>query len=331
VTLPRVLLVTGASSGIGRAVATRAAVRGDALVLVARDEEELELVADECRSRGAASVRVEPADVGDDRAVSLLVARTVEEHGRLDAVVNSAGVVAYGRLEDVPVEVFDGVMRTNLLGSANVARHVLPVLRSQRGGHLLLVGSVLGDIATPYMTAYSVSKWGIRALGRQLAIENRDLPDVRVSVVSPGGVDTPIYESAANYLGVPGRPPPPVSTPERVARAVLRVLDHPRDRKQVGLANGLMRSGFTLLPRVYDALVGPLFAIAALDRTAGLAPRPGAVLSPDRHGLRGRIPHAAVAVARNLTILASPSRSAPPVAGPVPAKPSARPAGARRG
>jgi hypothetical protein len=130
------------------------------------------------------------------------------------------------------------------------------------------------------MTTYAVSKWAVRALGRQLAVDNRDLPDVHVSVVSPGGVDTPIYESAANYLGVPGRPPPPVTTPERVARAVLRVLDRPRDRRQVGLANGLMRAGFTLMPRLYDALVGPLFAIAALDRTREIPAGPGSVLSP---------------------------------------------------
>jgi len=198
----RVVLVTGASSGIGRAVAERAAARGDALVLVARDLDALDAVAEECRVRGAADVRVEAVDVRDDDAVARVVADAVDQHGRLDAVVHSAGVVAYGRMEEVPVEVFDGVLRTNLFGAANLARHVLPVLRAQRGGHLVLVGSVLGDIAAPLMTAYVVSKWAIRSLGRQLALENRDLPGVRISVVSPGGVDTPIYESAANYVGL---------------------------------------------------------------------------------------------------------------------------------
>ena len=244
----RVLLVTGASSGIGRAVAEAAASRGDTLVLVARAEGPLQAVADGCLARGAVDVTVETADVGDDAAVARVVTATLDRYGRLDAVVQSAGVVAYGRVEDVPVEVFDGVLRTNLLGSANLARHVVPVLRRQERGHLVLIGSVIGDIATPYMAAYAVSKWGIRALGRHLAIENRDLPDVHVSVVSPGGVDTPIYESAANYLGVPGRPPPPVTTPERVAKTVLRVLERPRDRRQVGLANNLMRGRFHPVP-----------------------------------------------------------------------------------
>ena len=130
------------------------------------------------------------------------------------------------------------------------------------------------------MTAYIVSKWGVRALARQLVLENRDLADVHVSYVSPGGVDTPIYEQAANYLGVRGRPPAPVSTPEHVAGAILRVLERPRDRRQVGPANGIMRAGFTFLPGVYDALVGPLFGVAALDRTTPGRPGPGNVLAP---------------------------------------------------
>lgn len=296
----RVVLVTGASSGIGQAVAEATASLGDILVLVARAEAPLKSVAEECRARGAADVTVETADVGDDAAMERVVTATVERYGRLDAVIQSAGVVAYGRLEDVPVEVFDGVLRTNLLGSANLARHVVPVLRRQRRGHLVFIGSVIGDIATPYMATYAVSKWGIRSLGRHLALENRDLPDVHVSVVSPGGVDTPIYESAANYLGVPGRPPPPVTTPERVAKAVLGVLDRPRDRRQVGLANNVMRAGFTLLPAVYDALVGRLLAVAAMDRTTELATGPGSVLTPELHGLRGLRPSAVTVIPRNL-------------------------------
>lgn len=300
-----VMLVTGASSGIGRAVALGAARTGAHLVLVARDGESLAEVAEECESLGAAGACVETLDIGDDAAVAGAVRRTLEREGRLDTVVNSAGVVAYGVLQAVPVDVFDGVLRTNLLGSANIARHVLPVLRAQGRGHLVLVGSVLGHIAAPGMTAYIVSKWGVRALARQLALENRDLAHVHVSCVSPGGVDTPIYETAANYLGVRGRPPAPVSTPEHVAAAILRVLDRPRDRRQVGPANGLMRAGFTFLPGVYDALVGSLFGVAALDRTTPLARGPGNVLISlaDGHSLRGSQPGPLVAMGRNVATL----------------------------
>jgi len=301
-----VLLVTGASSGIGRAVAQRAASTGAHVVLVGRDAGALKETAEECEHAGAAGVSVEPSDVGDDDAVAAVVRRVLEDQGRLDAAVNAAGVVAYGALPSVPVEVFDRVLRTNLLGSANLARHVLPVFRAQGRGHLVLTGSVLGHLAVPGMTAYIVSKWGVRALARQLVLENRDLRHVHVSCVSPGGVDTPIYETAANYLGLRGRPPAPVSTPENVATVVLRLLERPRDRRQVGPANGLMRAGFSFMPAVYDALVGPLFGVAALDRTIAVAPGPGGVLAPvpAGHTLRGTQRGPLVAVGRNLVSLA---------------------------
>jgi NAD(P)-dependent dehydrogenase (short-subunit alcohol dehydrogenase family) len=148
----------------------------------------LKEAAEECERAGAAGVSVEPADVGDDDAVAAVIRRVLEDHGRLDAAVSVASVVAYGALPSVPVEVFDGVVRTNLLGSANLARHVLPVFRAQGRGHLVLTGSVLGHLAVPGMTAYIVSKWGVRA------------------------------------------------------------------------------PAFAFMPAVYDALVGPLFAVAALER-----------------------------------------------------------------
>ena len=279
---PRVIVVTGASSGIGRAVAHEAASQRQHLVLAARSKESLAEVRRECTERGALSASVVPTDVGDDDEVAALVERTLQQHGRIDAFVNSAGVVAYGQAEEVPREVFDGVVRTNLTGSANVARHVLPVLRRQGRGTLVLVGSVLGHLAAPTMTPYVVSKWGVRGLARQLQVENRDLPDVHICHVSPGGVDTPIYDQGANYTGVPGQPPPSVS-PEYVARRLLRRIDAPPPELQVGVGNDVMRFGFTFLPRVYDTLVGPFFGVVGLDQSRRRAVDDGNVLEPNGH------------------------------------------------
>jgi NAD(P)-dependent dehydrogenase (short-subunit alcohol dehydrogenase family) len=277
----RVLVVTGASSGIGLEVTRAAARRGWDLVLVARGREALDAAATAAEDLGAASVAVEPLDVRDDDAVAAALERTVAAYGRIDALVHAAGVAAYGRVEDMPRDVFDAVVRTNLLGSVNVARHLLPVLRSQPGGgQLVLLGSVLGHLATPGMTAYAVSKWGIRALARQLQVENRDRDAVHVSYIAPGSVDTPIYETAANYLGALPNPPIPVTSPEHVAAVVLRLLDRPRAATQVGLANQVMRLGFSGLPWVYDALVGPLFDVLALDRDTPAAAWTGNVLAP---------------------------------------------------
>jgi short-subunit dehydrogenase len=304
VTEPRVIIVTGASSGIGRAAAHGSAEAGDHVVLVARGESPLWDVASECQAMGAASTAVLPTDVGDDVAVKSLVEDVMSRHGRIDAVVHCAGVVAYGRTEKVPQDVFDGVLRTNLTGSVNVARHVIPVLRRQEAGSLVLFGSVIGHIAAPSMSPYVLSKWGVRALARQLQIENRDLRHVNIAYVAPGGVDTPIYEQAANYDGHVGRPPPPVSSPEHVAAVALRKISRHRDRTQVGLSNDIIRFGFSAMPWVFDMLISPLFQAAASDRARPTGPTPGNVLRSvaDGNRLRGNQGNSVVGLARNLLV-----------------------------
>ena len=297
--MTRVVVVTGASSGIGRATAHQLAARGDHLVLIARSLEPLQDTAAECLGRGAASAGAVSVDVADAGAVDAALTEVRQRHGRIDAVVHSAGVAAYGRFEQVPAEVFDGVIRTNVLGAANVARSALPAMRAADHGTIVIVGSVIGSIAVPQMSAYTVSKWALRSLGRELAIENRDRKGVRVCVVAPGGVDTPIYRLAANYQGHVGRPPPPVYSPQRVAGVVVRTIERPRDRVDAGWANPLLSLGFTVVPRLYDVLVGPLFALAATDDDL-VAPHDGNVTapSPQWHQLRGEQGPAAVAIAR---------------------------------
>jgi short-subunit dehydrogenase len=301
----RVIVVTGASSGIGRATSLQAAEAGDHLVLVARGRGTLDEVARECRAAGASSVMVVPTDVGDDEAVAACFEQVLAQHRVVDAVVHSAGVVAYGRTEQVPADVFDGVLRTNLIGSVNVARHALPVLRRQQAGTLVLIGSLIGHIAVPSMSPYVLSKWGVRALARQLQIENRDLRGVHIAYVAPGGVDTPIYEQAATYDGFLGRPPPPVAGPEKVARVALRRIDHPRARTQVNLSNDVIRLGFSVLPGVFDRLVGPLFRVAAMDGTTPVGPTTGNVLASVESGneLRGRQGNPIAGIVRNASAL----------------------------
>ncbi|GAA1447647.1 SDR family oxidoreductase [Mycobacterium cookii] len=301
-TTARVILVTGASSGIGEATVRAAAARGDHVVLVGRASEALARVADDCAGLGAASTLVAAADVSDDAQVSSAVAAALARHGRLDVVVSCAGVVAYGRIPDVPVEVFDQVLATNLNGPVNLARHVLPVLRDQREGSLVLVGSLIGHIAVPDMAAYVLSKWGVRGLVRQLRVDNRDRPGVRIGYVAPGGVDTPIYRQAAAYGDSVGRPPFPVDPPERVAARVLTVADHPWRGGQVGLSNDVIRVGFNVLPWAYDRLVGPVFKVVAQDLVRPVVHGPGNVLAPRQEldRLRGGYGNALLGVGANL-------------------------------
>jgi NAD(P)-dependent dehydrogenase (short-subunit alcohol dehydrogenase family) len=252
---PETVLITGASSGIGRATALELAGRGARLVLVARGRESLEEAA---AAAGAVVVRVHPADVTDEDAVRAAVDAAVEEFGRLDVVVHAAQVMAYGTIEEVPREVYETVVDVAVHGTANVARVVLPVFRKQGAGHLVVVNSLLGSIAAPLMGSFVTAKWGQLGLVRVLQMETRDEPGISISAVQPGGVDTPIYFQAASWTGSTGRPPPPVYSPQRVARVVLSTLERPRRVVQAGIFNPLITAGFRLVPGVYDYLVGPL-------------------------------------------------------------------------
>ncbi|TYP90726.1 SDR family NAD(P)-dependent oxidoreductase [Blastococcus xanthinilyticus] len=261
---PLTVLITGGSSGIGRATAVQLARRGARLVLVARGREALEAAADEVRATGAAAVTVCPADVLDEEAMAAVVDAAVAEFGRLDVVVHSAQVMAYGRIEDVPKEVYERVVATAVNGTATVARQVLPVFRRQGAGHLVIVNSLLGTVTTPLLGSYAVAKWGQLALARVLQQETRDEPGISISIVQPGGVDTPIYYQGATWAGSTGRPPPPVYSPQRVASRVLGTLDRPRRVVQAGVFNPVITAGFRLLPGLYDTLVEPLLRRLAM-------------------------------------------------------------------
>lgn len=283
----RVVVVIGASSGIGRATAIACARRGDQVVLAARSDEALADAERECREAGGEALAV-PTDVTDAAAVDALLAAATERFGRVDAVVHSVTVVAYGRFEEVPAEVFDQVIAATFTGTANVARSALRTFKAGDGGHLVVVGSLLGKIAVPLMSSYVAAKWGLHGLVRTLQVEAQETPGIEVSLVSPGGVDTPVYSQAANYAGWDGRPPPPVDPPEKVARAILRVLERPRREESVGVANPVVVTGFRLLPTVYDTLVLPLMKVGGLSRQP-VGANDGNVFAPrpDREAVHG--------------------------------------------
>lgn len=296
---PRVVVITGASSGIGRATAHQLAAKGDSVVLVARSEQPLAGTAAECRELGATDAMVIAADVTERKQVEASLRDVVARQGRLDAVVHSAGVVAYGDFVDIPPDVFDRVIHTNVIGTANVARSALTLMREQGRGSVILLSSVIGHIAVPRMSPYVVSKWAVRSLARELQLEHRGFPDVHVSCVAPGSVDTPIYVQGATYAGSVGRPPPPVMSPERVARSIEKAIEHPRPRIRVGPVNRLLALGFSLTPTLFDALVGPLADIATVDPEP-VASTPGNVLEPKPgpNRLRGEQGSSLVAMAR---------------------------------
>ena len=276
---PTAAIITGASSGIGRATALRLAGEGMHVVLTGRAPDVLKLLAEECLEVGG-TASVEELDVRDAAAVHRVIDQAADEFGTGLAVVHSAAVVAYGNVEEVPSEVMTAVVNTNIFGTIAVCRAAMDAFRRTGGGRLVVIGSLLGEIATPYMSSYVLSKWAVHGLVRTLQIEARQRDGIEVSLVAPGGIDTPVYQQAATVLGRHGSPPPPVLQPDDVARRVWWVLRHPRRQTNVGPANLVTIAGFRVFPGVYDALVTPLMRTFGLDTWRNLPPTPGNVDLP---------------------------------------------------
>ncbi|WP_323792532.1 SDR family NAD(P)-dependent oxidoreductase [Nocardioides sp.] len=271
----KVVLVVGGTSGIGLVTARRLVDEGARVAVCSRSEERVSAVAAEL-GHGTLGL---PGDIRDAADMQRVVAACLAEHGRLDAVVTTAQVMAYGTLEEVPPETFAAVHDVAVLGTLTLARTVLPVFRAQGGGSLVIVGSLLAEIAVPSLGAYCTAKWAQLCLARTLQLETRRERGIHVSVVAPGAIDTPIYAQAATFAGHGGSAPPPVLAPDHVARAIVRVLDCPRRLVHVGPANWLSVIGFRLMPGVYDRLA-PLLVRRVVLRGPRVAATLGNVVDP---------------------------------------------------
>ena len=219
-------------------------------------------------------------DVGVESSVRAMLDQAAAAYGRVDVIVHSATVMAYGDVETLPSEVFEKVVDTAIHGTAHIARAAFALFRRQGGGTVIVVNSLLGTIVAPHMGAYATAKWGQLGLTRVLQIEARRIPGVHVCVVVPGSINTPIYYQAANHTGQAARPPWPVDQPEKVAKAIVSLADRPRRRVSVGTLNPFTVFGFRFLPMVYDRIVTTLMDRAALTRQP-LEPTSGNVFEPN--------------------------------------------------
>jgi NAD(P)-dependent dehydrogenase (short-subunit alcohol dehydrogenase family) len=247
----QVVVITGASSGIGRETARRFARRGARLVLASRSASALETVAAECRELGA-DARVVPTDVTDEAAVKELAAHAVAAFGRIDVWVGNASVFAYGRFEDLPSDVFRQVLETNLMGQVHGVRAALPHLRRQRKGTLVLVASLYSRMGSPAISPYVTGKFAVLGFAECLRQELRG-SGIRVRVVLPATTDTPVFRHAANYTGRKVRPLPPAVSPTRVARAIERAPRRRRHNAFVGRVQTASLLVHDFAPRVFDA------------------------------------------------------------------------------
>jgi short-subunit dehydrogenase len=229
-----VVVITGASSGIGRATALDCAREGGRLVLAARRAEALEDVARECRELGGDAIAV-ATDVTDEHAVQQLAHRAVERFGCIDVWVNNAGVTLFARFEEAPPEAYRRVIETNLFGYIHGARAVLPWFRKQGRGVLINNASIVGKTASPYVSAYVLAKFAIVGFSESLRQELLD-SSIEVCTILPASIDTPLFQHAANYTGRAVKPLNPVYDPELVASAIVRCAKRPRREVFVGNA-----------------------------------------------------------------------------------------------
>lgn len=256
------VVVTGASSGIGRLTAVELAARGARVVLVARSAAVLQRVAAECQDAGG-QAEVVPTDVSDESAVRRVAERAIERFGHFDAWINDAAVIAFGRYDEVPLDVHRRIVEVNLLGTMYGSWIALEHFVSQGRGALVNVASLYGDISTPYVAGYATTKSAIIGLTRSIRYDVGRQPHIGVSCVLPSSVDTPVWRNAGNYVGRRAEAIPPTVDPARVSRAVIKCLERPRRQVRVGWVGRAATLGEHVLPGVYDRLVA-----VAMERLA---------------------------------------------------------------
>src|SRR4051812_26510038 len=277
----RVILITGASSGVGAAAAERFAEEGAHVALLARNAKGLERVAQRVRAYGARAL-VLPADVTDRAALAAAVQRTEQELGGLDVLVSNAAAMVFGRFEQVPPDDFDRTLAVTFTGAVNAIRAALPAL-ARHNGTIVVVGSTMGTVPLPTFSSYAAAKHALRGLVGTLRIELRGAGEpVTISLVNPGPVDTPLWEHMTTATGRRSAKPPDSYTPEAVAGVIVGCARRPRDEVAVGFEGRFMEIAWTFARPVAErilALVGRRYA-------AGRHPAegPGALWEPSGTG-----------------------------------------------
>ncbi len=196
----QVVLITGASGGIGAALSQLLATRypGIRLMLAARSPDKLAAVAETCRTAGA-EVCWLPTDLGQTEQVQALAQKTIDQFGRIDALVNNAGYGQMGAIELIPTELVRQQFEVNLLGVISLIQAVIPVMRQQGGGRIINVSSIGGRVAFPLGGLYSSSKFALEGLSDALRMELEPF-NIRVSVIEPGPVKTDFFERASQQM-----------------------------------------------------------------------------------------------------------------------------------
>jgi short-subunit dehydrogenase len=251
----QVVVVFGASSGIGRITARQFAEKGAKVVVSARGKEGLESLVAEITEKGGEAYAI-PADAVSFEEVRAVAEATVERYGRIDTWAHVAAVTIYATFEQTTPEEFAQIIDVNLLGQVHGAKAALPYLTSAPNGAFISISSVESQISLPYNSAYAASKHGvhgwIEAMRMELHHENRP---VRVTEIMPASIDTPLFSHAETKLGVKPMGIPPIYPPEMVADAILHAATHDEREIVVGGAGKAMLASKRLAPELTDKVL----------------------------------------------------------------------------
>jgi NAD(P)-dependent dehydrogenase (short-subunit alcohol dehydrogenase family) len=257
----KVVVITGASSGIGRATAIECARAGASVVIAGRDAVGLKETQTECEGAGGNAMPV-ICDVTQEDQVERLASRAEEAYGHIDTWINNAGVAMFAKFEDAPDVDFRRVIDTNFYGYVYGTRAALKRFRAQTTGTLINIDSIEAVAAKPYESAYAASQHAVRALASSLRMELAldGLSDIHICTVLTANVDTPLYAHAANYTGHNIQGSASAASPIQVARTIARLITRPTREITVGsqARSQLMRSTFT--PSSYEYAISKNFA-----------------------------------------------------------------------
>jgi len=255
----QVIVITGASSGIGRETAQQLARHGASLVLVARNEAALRETGAEVEALGGRAL-VAPADVSEAEQLQRVADQAASHFGRIDTWVNGAAVSTYGTVEQTTIEEIRRIIEVDLLGTIYGIKAALPYLR-RTGGTLINISSVTGERGVPLLATYSAAKHGIVGFSEALRMElDHEQAGVSVTTILPYGINTPFFNHARSKLGVLPRPTPPAYEPAAVAEAIVWAAEHPTREIVVGGAG----KSVVLLQRLSPALLDRLMTIGGL-------------------------------------------------------------------
>lgn len=248
----KIVAITGASSGIGRATAIELARQGAKLILISRQKEALEKLANECSKKFGSEILIAPADTSDAKAIQGVVKRSIEKFGHIDVWINNAAVLLFGLIEEIPLADIRKVLETNLFGYVHGARAVLPYFREQGHGTLINISSVVGKTGQAFSSPYVISKFGIAGLSEALRQDLMDQKDIHVVTVFPASTDTPFYHHAANFTGRAIKPLIPINSAETVAKAIVKSIKYPRHTVFAGTSARGASIFHALFPSLYD-------------------------------------------------------------------------------